>query len=122
MLLHISFMFEKLTKKFTTKATDNVKKTLNDRIDEYGDIIKIGLVISVIVLGGKHLTKKNNQKRNLIEPYSSQNMLPGNQPIIINNYYTREREETRNERRERRESRTGTSEKSIQPRHGHKER
>lgn len=99
MLLLISFMFERFTKKATDNAVENVKKTLNDRIDEYGDIIKIGLVVAVIILGGKHFTntRKNRYDRDL-------NLPTGNgQPIIINNYYSREREEREERRYGRRE-------------------
>lgn len=102
MSLLIFFMFDRFRKKITETVTndtvDTVKKTFNDRIEDYGDIIEIGLVLMVIILGGKHLTKRSAEKRQTYEGYyspSSTLRLPnGNgQPIIINNYYTREREE-----------------------------
>lgn len=86
-------MFEKLKKnianKVTDNATDGIKKTFNDRVDQYGDIIKIGLVLGVIIIGGRHLTKRPRDERTSYIPHR----LPeGNPPIIINNYY-RERED-----------------------------
>lgn len=86
-------MFEKLTKKIagrvTDTAADGMKKTFNDRIDQYGDIIQIGLVLGVIIIGGRHLTRKQRDPRESYIPYR----LPeGGSPIVINNYY-REREE-----------------------------
>ncbi len=92
-------MFEKWIKKSTNRAADSaiegVKESLNDKIDKYGDIIQIGLVLSVIIFGGRHLTKKHEPYRSPVEdlPYR---LTGGNgQPIIINNYYTRTREEER---------------------------
>jgi hypothetical protein len=89
-------MLERITKRFTNKATSNVientKKTFNERIDEYGDIIEIGLVLSVIILGGHHFTKKSRRRSDPID-YGNPYNLPSGQPIIINNYYTSEREE-----------------------------
>ena len=108
-------MFEKFTKKFTTKTTDTIKKSFNDRIDEYGDIIQIGLVLSVIILGGRHLTKRNNRKNATYYPEPMD--FSSGQPIVINNYYGHEREETRYERRERR-----TEKKSDEPRHSYQKR
>ena len=55
-------MFERWTKKATDNAVENVKKTFNDRIEENGDIIKFGLVLMVIILGGKHLTKRDKHQ------------------------------------------------------------
>lgn len=96
MLLLISFMFERWTKKATDNAVENVKKTFNDRIEENGDIIKFGLVLMVIILGGKHLTKRDKH----VNTYSEYGLPAGNTPIIINNYYSREeREEIRYGRR-----------------------
>jgi hypothetical protein len=83
-------MFEKWTKHFASKATDagieGVKETLNDKIDQYGDIIKMGLVLSVVIFGGRHLTKQYNYYSNMPmqQPYG----LPSSgRPIVINNYY-----------------------------------
>ena len=92
-------MFEKITKYFANRAADNavegVKSSFNEKVSEYGDIIKIGLVLSVIVLGGKHITRHSRR-----DSYGPNSMyIPGStQPIVINNYYPpyREREERRN--------------------------
>ena len=91
MLLRISFMFEKWTKRFANKATDGavegMKEALNDKIDRYGDIIQLGLVIAVIAFGGKHLVRRQETPR--VYPYPQQLRIPSytGQPIIINNYY-----------------------------------
>ncbi len=89
MALPISFMFEKWTKKLAGKATDGavegVKETLNDKIDQYGDIIKFGLVMTVIAIGGHQFTKRTrNSFLSAPEPY---HLPAGTQPVIINNYY-----------------------------------
>lgn len=64
--------------RFTSKATDNViasaKETLNDKLEAYSGIIKIGLTIGVIAFG----SKKINDHRQAA--YSQP-------PVIINNYY-----------------------------------
>ncbi len=94
------FMFEKWTKKFASKATDSAlegaAQSLNDRIGQYGDIIQMGLVLGVIVLGTRHLTRDNQRRVNV------QSYLPaqatGGQPIIVNNYY-RERNDFSHEQR-----------------------
>lgn len=84
-------MFEKFTKRFANKATDGavegVKEALNDKIDRYGDIIQLGLVVAVIAFGGKHLTKKHNPTPVYYPPQPYR--IPGytGQPIIVNNYY-----------------------------------
>ena len=100
--LLLSFMFEKWTKKVASKATDSAiegaAQTLNDRIGQYGDIIQIGLVLGVIILGSRHLTRKTT--RNHAEQTYIPANLPSGQPIIVNNYY-REREEYSHERSKR---------------------
>ena len=86
MALLVSFMFEKITKYFANRAADNVvdgvSTSINEKFDQYGDIIRIGLVLGVIILGGRHITKRDNRNNGCayINP-------PGSQPIIINNYY-----------------------------------
>ena len=85
-------MFEKLSKRFASKATDGavegVRETLNDKFDQYGDMIKIGLVFVVVALGGKHLTKKDKPAENHYpQPVEYYRLPSGNQPIIVNNYY-----------------------------------
>lgn len=82
-------MFDKLSRKFGSKAATNavegVKETLNDKLEDYSGIIKIGLVLAVIVFGGKHLIEPKQRNTNPV--YIPR--LPANngQPIIINNYY-----------------------------------
>ena len=85
-------LFEKWTKKVsgtaTKSAVEGVKETLNDKLDAYSGIIKIGLTIGVIIFGS---IKINDHRQALIAqtqiPQSSSN--PGQpQPIIINNYIT----------------------------------
>ena len=92
-------MFEKITKRFSNKATEGaiegVKKSFNDRLDQYGDIIEIGLVLMVIIFGGSHLTKKSTSHHaSPMIDHPSYRLPSGNgQPIIINNYYQRANEE-----------------------------
>lgn len=86
MALLISFMFEKVTKYFASRAADGavdgVKNSLNEKFDQYGDIIRIGLVLSVIIFGGRHITKRNDRGSYYI-PQSGDY----GRPIVINNYY-----------------------------------
>jgi hypothetical protein len=90
-------MLERFTKRVSSKATEgaieSVKTTLNDRIDQYGDIIKIGLVLSVIIFGGKHLTKKSSRRISLYDDSPFYLPAGSGQPIVINNYYQRETKE-----------------------------
>lgn len=78
-------MFEKWTKKVASKATDNavegVKETLNDKLETYSGIIKIGLTIGVIIFGS---IKINDHHANRVKKDSPSTQ----QPIIINNYIT----------------------------------
>ena len=75
-------IFDRMTKKGTNKAletaVETAKETLNDKLETYSGIIKIGLTISVIVFGSRkindHFTKKP-----LALPQPQQ-------PIVINNY------------------------------------
>lgn len=104
-------MFDNFRKKIATKVTndtvDNVKKTFNERVEEYGDIIEIGLVLAVIIFGGKHLTKSHYEKTHQTNNnyYPPLRLPPGSgQPIVINNYYTREREDQHNYVREEKQN------------------
>lgn len=76
-------MFDKWTKKATENAMETAKETLNDKLETYSGIIKIGLTLGVIIFGSKkinqHLSKGATQA-----PAS----LP-QQPIVINNYFDR---------------------------------
>ncbi len=87
-------MFEKWAKKVTSKATDGavegVKESLNDKLETYSGIIKIGLTLAVIIFGSikinDHHEKNHDQQVIRRLPYSySPNPQP---PIIINNYIT----------------------------------
>ena len=97
-------MFEKWTKKFAEKATDSAingaAQSLNDRIGKYGDIIQIGLVLGVIILGSSHIAGRNRQERHRNQSYIPAYLPPAGsgQPVIVNNYY-REREDNFYEQR-----------------------
>ena len=102
---HASFllMFDRWTKKAASKITDNAvegaKQSLNERIEKYGDIIQIGLVLGVIILGSRHITGHSRQPT--YAGYLPQYNLPdGRVPVIVNNYY-REREDYIYERNQR---------------------
>lgn len=104
------FMFKRLTEKFASKATDSavegVKKSFNDRIDQYGDIIQIGLVLTVIILGGKHITNTARRRHAAAcqqMPYGYFSDGGGSQPIVINNYYNERWENERYGHRKNRE-------------------
>lgn len=77
-------VFDKWTKKATTNAIETTKETLNDKLETYSGIIKIGLTLGVIVFGSKkinqHYTSKA-QVSNSLPPVQPQ------QPIVINNYF-----------------------------------
>ena len=94
-------MFEKFTKKFASKATDNavegVKQTLNDRFNKYGDILVAGLAIGVIAVGSHHLMRQSRRNQMMQQTYLPYTGYSG-QPVIVNNYY-REREEYSHEQR-----------------------
>ena len=76
-------VFDKWTKKATENAIETTKETLNDKLETYSGIIKIGLTLSVIIFGSKkinqHMMKGAEQ---------SPQALP-QQPIIINQYFDR---------------------------------
>ncbi len=114
-------MFEKLSKHFTSKATEgaieSVKTSFNDRMDQYGDIIKIGLVLSVIIFGGKHLAKKASSPIVYPEDISPFRLPSGNgQPIVINNYYRQENKEVKPYYGKESHARQGTPRKNSQKR------
>ncbi len=93
-------MFEKLTKRFASKATDaaveGVHESIYDKFMQYSDYVMAGLAIYVVIRGGRHLTAMN--RRNAYIPNDPIG-LPGysGYPMIVNNYYqgSREREERR---------------------------
>lgn len=85
-------MFEKFTKKIASKATDHAvegaKESLNDKLETYSGIIKIGLTLGVIIFGS---IKINDHRMNRQQNVKQQLNLPesySHQPIIINNYIT----------------------------------
>ena len=88
-------MFERWTKRFATKATDGavdgIKESLNDKLDTYSGIIKIGLTIGIIIFGS---TKINDHRKKDTQSSSIQSSgyLYGHtypqQPSVINNYIT----------------------------------
>ena len=76
-------VFDKWTKKATDTAIETTKETLNDKLETYSGIIKIGLTLGVIIFG----SKKINQHYSKGATQSPQ-ALP-QQPIVINNYFDR---------------------------------
>ena len=74
-------VFDRWTKKATDTAVESAKETLNDKLETYSGIIKIGLTLGVIIFGSKkinsHISKPQHE-----QTYSQQ-------PIIINNYFDR---------------------------------
>ena len=79
-------MFDRWTKKATENAVGTVKETLNDKLETYSGIIKIGLTLSVIVFGSKKINQHIHKGTQVPQA------LPGTypqQPIVINNYYDR---------------------------------
>ena len=74
-------MFDRFTKKATENAIETTKETLNDKLETYSGIIKIGLTLGVIIFGSKKILGHG-------EKHAPQS-LPQQQPIIINNYYDR---------------------------------
>ena len=77
-------IFDKFSKKATNSAVETVKEKLNDKLDTYSGIIKIGLTLGVIIFGSRkinqHITKQEPQAP--VMP-----AIPYQQPIVINNYY-----------------------------------
>ena len=95
-------MFDKWTKKFASKATDNAiegaTQSLSDKLSQYMDYILPGLALGVVILGSHRITRnrETHARGQSYIPYNN-----GGQPITINNYY-REREESYYERNQRR--------------------
>ena len=88
--------FDKWTKKVATKATDGdvegVKESLNDKLETYSGIIKIGLTLDVIIFGSKkindHAKMQRQQPQHQEYLYGYEYPMQRQQPIIINNYIT----------------------------------
>lgn len=85
-------MFEKLKKKLTSTATvtamENAKETLNDKLETYSGIIKVGLTIIVLGFGAKKIHEHNGNKQTY--PVQQQPQAP----VIINNYFGTEGRQT----------------------------
>lgn len=86
-------MFEKWTKRVASKATDGavdgVKETLNDKLETYSGIIKIGLTLAVIIFGSKKINDHHNNQVMSANVQTSTRYFgydQPQQPIIINNY------------------------------------
>ena len=79
-------VFDRWTKRATENAIETTKETLNDKLDTYSGIIKIGLTLGVIIFGSKkinqHMSKGTTQVPQALPGYPQQ-------PIVINNYYDR---------------------------------
>ena len=89
-MLFLFTMFEKWSKKIasnaTTGAVDGVKETLNDKLETYSGIIKLGLTLAVIIFGSIKINDhKSASSYNFGNPEMQRNQ---QQPIIINNYIT----------------------------------
>ena len=97
----------------TDNAVEGVKKSFNDRLDQYGDIIQIGLVLGVIIIGGRHLTSNGRKNRNFDESYIPA-LTSGQQPIVINNYYKEREDRYERYKREDRARRSVQSRYSTQ--------
>lgn len=76
---YVMGVFDKWTKKATENAIETTKETLNDKLETYSGIIKIGLTFAVIVFGSRGIIKHTDKGQS--QPYQ--------QPIVINNYYDR---------------------------------
>ena len=77
-------VLDRWTKKATTNAIETTKETLNDKLETYSGIIKIGLTFAVIVFGSRGIIKHTDKKVT-----QAPQTLPAPQPIVINNYYDR---------------------------------
>lgn len=81
-------VFDRWTKKATANAIETTKETLNDKLETYSGIIKIGLTLGVIIFGSKKINQHYSSKGAIQAPQA----LPqgySQQPIVINNYYDR---------------------------------
>jgi hypothetical protein len=87
-----SDMFEKLKKKLTNSATvtavENAKETLNDKLETYSGIIKVGLTIAVLGFGAKKIHDHSGKGQ------QQTGMQPQQAPVIINNYFGTEGRQT----------------------------
>lgn len=73
-------IFDRWTKRATSTAIETTKESLNEKLETYSGIIKIGLTLGVILFGSKKIGQ------HMSKPMSQTYSQP---PIIINNYYDR---------------------------------
>lgn len=89
-------MFEKMRKKMaenmgrTVKEAaiplqNEIKETMDGKVDLYSKILKLGLLIILFIEGGKRVSKMDEVKA-------------GPSQIVINNYITQKEDEDRNDR------------------------
>ena len=78
-------VFDKWTKKATVNVVETAKETLNDKLETYSGIIKIGLTLGIIIFGSNKINQHMQQKRAYTQNYQAYPQ----QPIVINNYYDR---------------------------------
>ena len=83
---YVMGVFDKWTKKATANAIETTKETLNDKLETYSGIIKIGLTAAVIIFGSRGIIKHTDKKA-VQTPQALP--VPQQQPIVINNYYDR---------------------------------
>ena len=79
-------VFDRWTKKATVNAIQTTKETLNDKLETYSGIIKLGLTL--VVIGGGSKMIYNHKKKAEQTPQALPPAYP-QQPIVINNYYDR---------------------------------
>ena len=88
--LLLFIMFEKWTKRVASKAADSavdgVKETLNDKLETYSGIIKIGLTLAVIIFGSIKINDHATKQQQKFSGRDQNNYGLPQQPIIINNY------------------------------------
>lgn len=78
-------VLDRWTKKATTNAIETTKETLNDKLETYSGIIKVGLTLGVIIFGSKGINNHMEKKKAAQLPQT----LPYQQPIVINQYFDR---------------------------------
>lgn len=83
---YVMGVLDRWTKKATANAIETTKETLNDKLETYSGIIKVGLTLGVIIFGSKKINQHYQSKGAIQAPQA----LPyPQQPIVINNYYDR---------------------------------
>ena len=82
---YVMGVLDRWTKKATVNAIETTKETLNDKLETYSGIIKIGLTFAVIVFGSRGIIKHTDRKA----VQTPQSLPAPQQPIVINNYFDR---------------------------------